>query len=93
MKIGIKLKDGSIWTAISFSVIDGYENTRTKDIPLTAITEITAVKYEIGYLNTHPYNANFYNCFYENFKPDDERIESINRDVFEYIDDYMGWGE
>ncbi len=86
MKKGFKLIDGSIWTIISFDVIEGYADCLPSDIPLSAIIEVTGVKYDEDLDHTHPFNANFSDCRFEDFKVSDPRIVSITANVFEYID-------
>ena len=86
MKVGIKLKDGSIWTAISYDVIEEAQNKCGFEIVLSDITELSCVKWKDGYENTHPLKACFSECFWEDFKIDDVRIDKISLDVFDLID-------
>lgn len=86
MLLGVKLKDGSVWTAISYNVVPEAMTKTTSEIQLSDITELTCVKWDKDYPQTHPYQANFSDCFWENFKPDDSRIEKISLDVFDLID-------
>lgn len=83
MKKGFKLKDGSIWTIISYNVSKEYENVSNSEIPVSAITEVTGVKWEKEWDSTHPYTANFSDCFFETFDANDERIECIVDNVFD----------
>ena len=41
MKKGFKLKDGSIWTVLSYTVLPEYENALAYQIPLSAITALS----------------------------------------------------
>lgn len=82
---GFKLKDGSIWTVVSYSVLPEYENLLGHTIPIEGITEVTGVQYHKDAPSTSPYKANLYDCFFDTFKSDDPRIECIVNDVFDLI--------
>jgi hypothetical protein len=86
MPIGIKLKDGSVWTAISYDVVPEAVTKTTSETQLSDITDLTCVKWDKDLTHTHPYSACFSECIWEDFKPDDSRIEKISLDVFDLID-------
>lgn len=86
MKKGFKLKDGSVWTIISYDTTPEYADKCDKAVFPENVLEVTGVEYKKGRDSTHPYNANFSDCFFEHFDVNDPRIEVIVSDVFELID-------
>ena len=86
MPLGVKLRDGSIWTAISYDVVPEAMTKTTSEIQLSDITELTCVKWDKDCPQTHPNNACFSECIWENFKPNDSRIEKISLDIFNIHD-------
>ena len=82
---GFKLKDGSIWTVVSYDVLPKYENLLGHAIPIDGITEVTGVQYHKDCYHTYPYKANLSDCLFDTFKADDPRIECIVNDVFDLI--------
>lgn len=55
-------------------------------ISLEDITNFTGVEWVKDFDETHPYKANFSDCFYEHFNINDERISEVVLDVFDLID-------
>lgn len=89
MKKGFKLKDGSIWTIISYDSTKEYWEKSDSDVFPSNVLSVTGVEWRDGRHSTHPYNANFSDCLFETFDVNDERIEVIVADVFDLID--MGY--
>ena len=88
MKKGFRLKDGSVWTIISYDTTKEYIDKCDRDVFPNNALVVTGVRWEEGIDFTHPYNANFSDCCFEHFKVDDERIDIIVADVF----DLINWG-
>lgn len=86
MKKGFKLKDGSVWTIISYDTTSDYADKCDRDVFPKNVLEVTGVEYKKGRDDTHPYNANFSDNLFEHFDVNDPRIEVIVSDVFELID-------
>lgn len=86
MKRGFKLKDGSIWTVIAYETVDGCDNKLDWEVKTSEIINVTGVKWEEGFGQTHPYRANFSDCFFEHFDMNDERIVEFSMDVFDLKD-------
>ena len=80
MKKGFKLTDGSIWTIISYETVEGYEDKLESEIPLSAITVVTGVKWVQNH--THTCNACFSDCNFEDFNVNDPRILELSSNVF-----------
>lgn len=87
MKKGFKLKDGGVWTILSYDTTEEYIDKCDSEVFPSNVLKVTGVKYKKGYDHTHPCNANFSDCFFESFDVNDERIEIIVSDVF----DLIGW--
>lgn len=87
MKKGFRLVDGSVWTILSYTSTDEYIDKDDSTVFPSNVIDIVGVKWDRRDSCTHPYNANFSDCFFENFQADDPRIESIVLDVFSYEDD------
>ena len=86
MKKGFKLKDGSVWTIISYDTTEEYADKCDRDVFPSNVLELVGVLWEKDIESTYPYRANFLDCFFEHFKVDDERIDIIVADVFDLID-------
>lgn len=82
---GFKLKDGSIWTIVSYDVLPESCNLLGHATPIEGVTEVTGVQYHKGDIDTHPFKANMSDCLFDTFKADDPRIECIVDDVFDLI--------
>ena len=67
MPIGIKLKDGSVWTAISYDVVPEAVTKTTSETQLSDITDLTCVKWDKDLTHTHPYSACFIRCIWFNW--------------------------
>ena len=87
MKNGFRLVDGSVWTILSYTSTDEYIDKHDSTVFPSNVIDIVGVKWDRRDSCTHPYNANFSDCFFENFQANDPRIESIVLDVFSYEDD------
>ena len=87
MKKGFRLVDGSVWTILSYTSTNEYIDKDDSAVFPSNVIEITGVKWDRRDSRTHPYNANFSDCFFENFRANDFRIESIVLDVFSYEND------
>ena len=87
MKKGFRLVDGSIWTILSYTSTNEYIDKDDSSVFPSNVVDMIGVKWNRGDSCTHPYNANFSDCFFENFQANDPRIESIVLDVFSYEDD------
>lgn len=84
MAKGFKLKDGSIWTIISYTSIEDYIDKDDRNVFPSNVLDVTGVKWEKDREHTHPYRACFSYCNFETFKVDDPLLESISSNVFEY---------
>ena len=87
MKKGFRLVDGSVWTILSYTPTDEYIDKDDSSVFPSNVVDMIGVKWDRRHSCTHPYNANFSDCFFENFQANDPRIESIVLDVFSYEDD------
>ena len=87
MKKGFRLVDGSVWTILSYTSTDEYIDKDDSTVFPSNVIDIVGVKWDRRDSCTHPYNANFSDCFFENFQADDFRIESIVLDIFSYEND------
>ena len=77
MKKGFRLVDGSVWTILSYTSTNEYIDKDDSAVFPSNVIEITGVKWDRRDSRAHPYNANFSDCFFEDFRANDFRIESI----------------
>ena len=82
---GFKLKDGSLWTIISYETVSGCEDKTESQVLISDIVSFTGVEWEKDWDDTHPYKANFSDCFFEDFDINDDRILEVTLDVFDLI--------
>lgn len=64
MKKGFRLKDGSVWTIIGYDTTKEYIEKCDRYVFPNNVLAITGVRWEGGIDFTHPYNANFSDCFF-----------------------------
>ena len=63
-------------------LFEGYEDKLESEIPLSAITVVTGVKWVKNHTHTHPCNACFSDCNFEDFNVNDPRILELSSNVF-----------
>ena len=82
---GFKLKDGSLWTIISYETVSGCEDKTESQVLISDIVSFTGVKWEkVGMTPIH-YKVNFSDCFFEDFDINDDRISEVTLNVFDLI--------